>query len=106
MEEPTMTNSMRRRPTLIITAALCALPACSTRELGPNGLQTHREPTSPHQATLLIQTCHDPDDVPYLLAMNFPPGHSTVEYAVFIDGQRLVHDDFYSQRTNIVSDAA
>ena len=53
-----MTNSIRRRPALVVSAALCALPACSTQEIGSGALVTHQKQTGPNQAALLILTCN------------------------------------------------
>jgi len=100
-----MSSPTRRPPLLAVSAVLCALAACSTQEI-PGGLVTHREQSSPTQAALLIQTCPDPDDIPYVTTNSFPPGYQRVDYHAFIDGRLLVYENFDLQATSTVSDAA
>jgi hypothetical protein len=99
-----MDHPTRRRAPLVGGALLGALAACSTQEI-PGGLVTHRQPSSPTEAALLIQTCPDPDDVPYITTMTTAPGDG-VDYHVFIDGRQLVYEDFDLQPTTVVSDVA
>jgi hypothetical protein len=99
MNEPT-----RRHPHLVVSATLSALAACSTQEI-PGGLVTHQQQSSPTQAALLIQTCPDPDDVPYITTMTNGPNDG-IAYHVFIDGRLLVYEDVDLQPTTTIGDVA
>ena len=96
-----MANSMRWSPVaLLVSAALSAMPACATEEVGPPDrvLSTWTQ-TSPNQGELLIVSAPPPESI--LIRQEHSLAYDAADYEVFIDGKPLVIDTGSEMRTTI-----
>jgi hypothetical protein len=86
-----MTNSMRRVPVaFLVSAALAALPACSTEEIGHETVRPQTTQTSPNQGALMIVSAPTPENIEFRDGQNL--GFHSTFYEVLIDEKLLVID--------------
>lgn len=96
-----MANSMRRAAvSLLVSAALSALPACATEEVGPpDRVLSSWNQTDPDQGWLTIVSAYTPENI--VIRKEHSLAYDAVNYEVFIDGKPLVIDTGFELRTKI-----